>query len=386
MFSAWRNLIMLTALVVTATSASFSIAAPKTEDKAIGEKHGTVRLALNKKKSKKQKSQAKHSKKASRPKEAKPLMQESRWQAPAQKADPSEASAWVPKKGGKTTKTEASRKPKRQKKTAGNGGKKPSKHQAKAKSKPTEAPKSAPKAPVVSITPPETNSTKEVAANERAEERVTEPTAPEPTPKPKSAPKKGLSAKSLKAQKRPPMADIEAGPDHMSDGDSNAGASFLMLLTFLVASAGTFVYFKRREELAKVVRQPATKPVAATPAKAKPASRKPDRIPVSTPADAISLAPTTSDMPPELATTALIPSTEPCSFERFAEMQVALSCWIEKGGDAMSSMQTYFNLTESEWLAISAYWNQRYLADDELIRQFNNLAPDYRAKYGGSAA
>jgi len=38
----------------------------------------------------------------------------------------------------------------------------------------------------------------------------------------------------------------------------------------------------------------------------------------------------------------------------------------------MSSMQTYFNITEQEWLTVSAYWNQRYLADDELIRQFIN--------------
>lgn len=387
----WHNFIRFTLVVYLAALGRIGMSAPSSATKAEVTTHGPVRVALNKKKAKKQKQAAKRSKKQAKAKETKAPRQDSRWQAPARSTDSGDKAAWIPKQGTKSPSKEGSGKPKRAKKATAAHKSKSHKHQAKAKSKMAETPKVTPKAPVVSITPPETAPPTATLAREEPAKKPQETTptpdsTPDSAPKTKPKPKKGLSAKALKGVKRPPMADIESGSEPLGDGNGNAGASFLMLLTFLVASAGTFVYFKRREELSKVVRAPQAKPTTPIAPKARPAASKPLSIPVSATSDPGSLAPNQEEPPPELATTALIPRTEPCTFERFAEMQVALSCWIEKGADAMSSMQTYFNITEQEWLTVSAYWNQRYLADDELIRQFNNLAPDFRAKYGGTAA
>ncbi len=420
MFSHWRKLIMTTVMVLASASAHSGIAAPKSETKGASEPHEQIKLALNKKKQKKQ-SQTKRNKKATKGGSSKQTAANSnpnsRWQAPAGSNNATETGTWIPKNNPKNNpkndtkqaKAEAGKKSKSTGKASAKGSKKAAKHHAKAMKKPAATPsptaktanktppktppKSPPKTPVVSITPPDTAPTQELKADEKPEQAVAEAQKPEPknkteptAPKAKPAAKKGLSAKSLKAQKRPPMADIEAGPDSMADSDSNAGASFLMLLTFLVASAGTFVYFKRREELNKAAGRPTPKPTAPAASKSTSAAKKAESQVRSMPPTPPPAIPQPEETPAALATTALIPPTEPCTFERFAEMQVALSCWIEQGTDAMSSMQTFFNIGESEWLTISSYWNQRYLADDELIRQFNNLAPDFRAKYGGTAA
>jgi hypothetical protein len=70
-----------------------------------------------------------------------------------------------------------------------------------------------------------------------------------------------------------------------------------------------------------------------------------------------------------------------CSFERFAEIQVALSCWKEQNQDVPAEVKRHFGVSALEWSAISEHWSRRLAADQNLRQQFNQFVPIYRRKY-----
>jgi hypothetical protein len=70
-----------------------------------------------------------------------------------------------------------------------------------------------------------------------------------------------------------------------------------------------------------------------------------------------------------------------CSFERFAEIQVALSCWKEQGQEVAAEVKRHFGVTAQDWKAISDHWSRKLAADQSLRQQFNQFVPIYRRKY-----
>jgi hypothetical protein len=80
------------------------------------------------------------------------------------------------------------------------------------------------------------------------------------------------------------------------------------------------------------------------------------------------------------------PGAEPCSFERFVEIQCAQAAWAEQGQDVGARLKATFGLSLIEWSNANAYWSRRYLADVKLLKEYNQLEPKYKAKYGMTAA
>jgi len=222
-----------------------------------------------------------------------------------------------------------------------------------------------------------------VAAVADVKKTVAKPTLAPPVAEPKevATPKaapKGLSAKSpqeLAADKK--AADGEEPALEGDEANSSSVWRILLVFTlFTTATAGTFVYLKRRNAIGSAGRSDdGDYTGGGSPA----TGEEPLAVSNQIGGDSGSAFATSSFGP--LGDTTI----EPCSFERFVEMQVAQACWAEQGVDLVSHLRTYFTVSMLEWSKISVYWKPRYLANEELKQRFDQLEGEFKAKYGQAA-
>ena len=193
---------------------------------------------------------------------------------------------------------------------------------------------------------------------------------------PKAAPK-GLSAKSPQELAADKKAD---GAEPALEGDEANGSSIwrilLVFTLFTTATAGTFVYLKRRNAIGSAARSDDGEYTGGGSAAS---GEEPLAVSNQIGGDS-GTAFATSDFGPLGDTT-----IEPCSFERYVEIQVAQACWAEQGVDLVSHLRTYFAVSMLEWSKISVYWKPRYLVNEELKQRFDQLEEEFKAKYGQAA-
>ena len=215
-----------------------------------------------------------------------------------------------------------------------------------------------------------------------------EPAKPEAA---KVAPK-GLAAKAPrdKDADKPTVGD-----DSMLDKDDDSGSGLwqvlMVFLLFTTASAGTFVYLKRRDASGSAARGEDSEDSedsgdSGDSGDSEFASdsklEKEEISPALSDGEDAGLVPPVTAGPAPLFNSL----TEPCPFEQYVEMQVAQASWVEQGVDLVSHLRTHFSVSMLEWSKISIYWKPRYLNSAELKQRFDQLEGDLKGKYGKAAS
>jgi hypothetical protein len=72
---------------------------------------------------------------------------------------------------------------------------------------------------------------------------------------------------------------------------------------------------------------------------------------------------------------------EPCSFERYVEIQVATQCWRAKEIPINQKLQENFGINTEELIQYEFYWKQKISGNINLRKKFEELEPLYSAKY-----
>jgi len=206
-----------------------------------------------------------------------------------------------------------------------------------------------------------------------------EPAKPEAA---KVAPK-GLAAKAPrdKDADKPTVGD-----DSMLDKDDDSGSGLwqvlMVFLLFTTASAGTFVYLKRRDASGSAARGEDSEDSEDSEFTSESKLEKEEISPALSDGEDAGLVPPVTAGPAPLFNSL----TEPCPFEQYVEMQVAQASWVEQGVDLVSHLRTHFSVSMLEWSKISIYWKPRYLNSAELKQRFDQLEGDLKGKYGKAAS
>ena len=206
-----------------------------------------------------------------------------------------------------------------------------------------------------------------------------EPAKPEAA---KVAPK-GLAAKAPrdKDADKPTVGD-----DSMLDKDDDSGSGLwqvlMVFLLFTTASAGTFVYLKRRDASGSAARGEDSEDSEDSEFTSESKLEKEEISPALSDGEDAGLVPPVTAGPAPLFNSL----TEPCPFEQYVEMQVAQASWVEQGVDLVSHLRTHFSVSMLEWSKISIYWKPRYLNSADLKQRFDQLEGDLKGKYGKAAS
>ena len=197
-----------------------------------------------------------------------------------------------------------------------------------------------------------------------------------------------VAPKSL-AAKAPRDKDAEkpiVGDDSMLDKDDDGGSGLwqvlMVFLLFTTASAGTFVYLKRRDASGSAARGEDSEDSEDSEFTSESKLEKEEISPALSDGEDAGLVPPVTAGPAPLFNSL----TEPCPFEQYVEMQVAQASWVEQGVDLVSHLRTHFSVSMLEWSKISIYWKPRYLNSAELKQRFDQLEGDLKGKYGKAAS
>jgi hypothetical protein len=75
---------------------------------------------------------------------------------------------------------------------------------------------------------------------------------------------------------------------------------------------------------------------------------------------------------------------EPCTFERYVEIQTAQTCWATQGKDVNQMLKKVFNITVMDFSNLAAFWAQRMSTDAVLMTEvYPELEQKYRERYSG---
>ena len=74
---------------------------------------------------------------------------------------------------------------------------------------------------------------------------------------------------------------------------------------------------------------------------------------------------------------------EPCTFEQYVEVLTAQTCWAEQGIDIASQMKKTFGIDLATYGAWGQYWSPK-MQTQAYYRKFNELEPQFKAKYAGA--
>ncbi len=75
---------------------------------------------------------------------------------------------------------------------------------------------------------------------------------------------------------------------------------------------------------------------------------------------------------------------EPCTFERYVEIQTAQSVWATQGKDVNGMLKKVFNLTAMDFSNLSAWWAPKMGTDIKLMMEvYPKLEAKYRERYSG---
>lgn len=287
---------------------------------------------------------------------------------------------------------------------------------------------------------PNTKVAKPDAKAAKPEPKAAKPDAKQPAPARTTPATLKLPAKALKpaANPKPPSEAFDSVDDETEGGDSLLGPMLLVSVLVVLSAVGLLVHLRRKKAKAMDDRKDATSETAGettftsgiesfdadaddSQAKAGTMSGHGNMSPTSSNGP-LGLGRTTSAAPvagqrggpaatsragsrtiiagagqPDVAATApSMPRTgtqamgagpsEPCSFERFVELSVAQSCWAEQGADIAASLEAHFGLSLLDWASLNAYWSQSYTGNAKLAKQFEELEPSFKKKYGTAAA
>jgi len=72
---------------------------------------------------------------------------------------------------------------------------------------------------------------------------------------------------------------------------------------------------------------------------------------------------------------------EPMSFEKYCEIGGAQAAWGEQGGDVNALTQQIFGISTMQLVNIGGYWQQKMMADLNLMSRFGELSDQYKLKY-----
>ncbi len=77
---------------------------------------------------------------------------------------------------------------------------------------------------------------------------------------------------------------------------------------------------------------------------------------------------------------------EPCTLERYAEIQAAQTVWSQQGQDVNAMLQQVFGMTAMDWSNMGAYWSQKFMSDYTLMEKMMKIQEQYEAKYRAGSA
>ena len=73
--------------------------------------------------------------------------------------------------------------------------------------------------------------------------------------------------------------------------------------------------------------------------------------------------------------------SEPCTLDRFAQIDAAQSSWVDQGHDVDAMREQEFGLTALDWSNVTQYWSMRIAGDYTIGLQYNELQQKYAEQY-----
>jgi hypothetical protein len=72
---------------------------------------------------------------------------------------------------------------------------------------------------------------------------------------------------------------------------------------------------------------------------------------------------------------------DPMTFEKFCEVQGAMTAWSKQGKDVNAGLSKSFNMSAMDWSNVSMYWMQKLMTDIPKMQQMTDLSATYEKKY-----
>lgn len=88
-----------------------------------------------------------------------------------------------------------------------------------------------------------------------------------------------------------------------------------------------------------------------------------------------------SELPGSSGSLSTNSSAEPCSFERYVEIQVAAQCWRTQKLSLDSKLRELFGISTEELLQFEFHWKQKISGNINLRKKYQELEPLFSAKY-----
>lgn len=76
---------------------------------------------------------------------------------------------------------------------------------------------------------------------------------------------------------------------------------------------------------------------------------------------------------------------EPMSFERYCEVQGAMTAWSKTGQDVNAMLKHTFNMTALDWSSVSMWWMSHMQSDLSYFDRHTKLTEQYEAQYSAGA-
>ena len=73
----------------------------------------------------------------------------------------------------------------------------------------------------------------------------------------------------------------------------------------------------------------------------------------------------------------------PVTFDKYAEINGAMSAWAQQGADVNAKLQAVFGINAAELSKYGSYWATKMQADVQLMTQYCELTDKYTAQYAG---